>query len=478
MEYSLVILAVILILAAKDVFQKRHTIVHNFPLVGWSRYILEKMGAPLRQYWFANNSEERPFNRSERSWVYASSKLENNFSGFGSDKDFQHLDHIFIKNALLASPSKKYKFDSLPCRKIMGKNRAKPYFPKSIVNISGMSYGALSAAAVTALNKGALMAHCYQNTGEGGLSPFHKNGGDIIFQLGTGYFGARYWDGEFNLPQLVDLCKKNPFIKAIEIKLSQGAKPGKGGVLPGAKVTKEISEIRGVPLGKDVISPGYHTAFSNIDEMLDFIETIADATGLPVGIKSAVGQLDDWSILAYKMKATGKGPDFITIDGGEGGTGAAPISFADHVSLPFKEAFTSVYKIFKKAGIEEQVVWIASGKLGLPAKAIMAFSMGADMINVGREALLALGCIQSQLCHTNNCPTGITTNSLWRQKGLDPTIKSLRVLNYLNALKKEILEITHACGFDHPTRIPMSDVALNCGNNTINSLFEIYHYEK
>ena len=369
----------------------------------------------------------------------------------------------------------------VPCAKVMGlyNNRRKPYRPYSVVNISAMSYGSLSAAAVEALNKGALKAGCFHNTGEGGLSPYHSFGADVIFHFGTGYFGIRDDKGNFSLDKIGQLVDKNPFVKAIEIKLSQGAKPGKGGVLPAAKITQEIADIRHIPLGQDVISPAYHSAFSNVTKMLALIEQIADKTGLPVGFKSAVGKMEMWEELADLMVKTGKGPDFITIDGGEGGTGAAPPAFADHVSLPFVYAFRNVYKVFADRGLTDRIVFIASGKLGFPASALMAFSMGADLINMARESMMSIGCIQAQICHTNRCPAGVATNSKWLQAGLDPTLKSMRFYNYATTLRKEILEITHAAGYEHPSQMKMTDVDISMGdNNLTQTLKEAYGYEK
>lgn len=260
-----------------------------------------------------------------------------------------------------------------------------------------MSFGSLSAKAVESLNKGAHKAGAYHNTGEGGLSPYHSNGSDVVFHFGTGYFGVRSSDGNLDLDKLERLVENNSFVRAIEIKLSQGAQPGKGGVLPGKKITAEIASIKGVEEGKDVLSPSSHKCFTTLDEMLDLIEVIAErtGTGLPVGIKSAVGKTELWEELASKMKQRGTGPDFISIDGGEGGTGAAPPSFADHVALPFFRAFATVYTIFQEQNLCDRVVFIASGKLGLPANAVRAFAMGADVINVVREAMMSIGCIQA-----------------------------------------------------------------------------------
>ena len=334
--------------AIRDIFfQKAHTISHNYPIVGHLRYWLESIGPEMRQYFVANNREELPFNRIERSWIYASAKKENNYEGFGTDRDIYKHQHIFIKNAMIGfqmpetHPNKKNPY-FLPCAKVMGayNQRRKPYRPASIINVSAMSFGSLSAAAIESLNKGVERCGAYHNTGEGGLSPYHKQGGDVIFHFGTGYFGVRSREGGFSMDKLKVLIDENPCIKAIEIKLSQGAKPGKGGVLPGSKITHELAEIRGVEVGKDVISPPTHKAFSNIPELLELIESIAEETGLPVGIKAAIGKIEQWEELADLMKKKGKGPDFITIDGGEGGTGAAPPSFADHVSLPWTYGFS------------------------------------------------------------------------------------------------------------------------------------------
>ncbi|MBT8309673.1 MAG: FMN-binding glutamate synthase family protein, partial [Flavobacteriaceae bacterium] len=396
------IIIALAIIAIRDVLQKKHTIRHNFPIVGRLRYWFESIGPEMRQYFVANNREELPFNRIERGWVYASSKNENNYEGFGTDRDIYAHQHIFINNAMMPYKVGKDHPNSedktfLPCAKVMGEfnKRKKPYRPASVINVSAMSFGSLSAKAVESLNKGVKIAGAYHNTGEGGLSPYHRHGGDVVFHFGTGYFGVRAEDGGFSMEKMVKLVEDNPFVRAIEVKLSQGAKPGKGGVLPGKKITKEIAAIRGVEVGKDVLSPPNHKAFSTVPELVDFIEDIAEQTGLPVGIKAAIGKLDQWEELAEIMLKTGKGPDFIAVDGGEGGTGAAPPSFADHVSLPWVYGFADLYKLFKDKGLSDRVVWIGSGKLGFPAKAAMAFAMGADCINVAREAMMSIGCIQA-----------------------------------------------------------------------------------
>ena len=480
------ILIVIAVIAIRDVLQKKHTISHNFPIVGHLRYLLESIGPELRQYFVANNREELPFNRIERSWIYASAKNENNYEGFGTDRDIYAHQHMFINNAMFP-----YKIDEnhpnnidnsfLPCAKVIGAHnkRKKPYRPASIVNVSAMSFGSLSAKAVESMNKGVKMANAYHNTGEGGLSPHHSHGGDVVFHFGTGYFGVRAKDGGFSMEKMKKLVEDNPFIRAIELKLSQGAKPGKGGVLPGAKITQEIADIRGVEVGKTVLSPPNHKAFSTIPELVDFIEAIAEETGLPVGIKAAIGKLDQWEELADLMVKTGKGPDFITVDGGEGGTGAAPPSFADHVSLPWVYGFGDLYKLFQTKGLSEQIVFIGSGKLGFPAKAAMAFAMGADIINVAREAMMSIGCIQAQVCHTNKCPTGIATQNKWLQNGIDPTLKSVRLAQYFKSFRKEFIEITHAAGYEHPCQFTMDDIEVNVDDHNLSKeLSSTYGYIK
>jgi len=481
------IILLLLIVLIRDVFfNRKHAITHNFPVVGHIRYWLETIGPELRQYIVANNREELPFNRSERGWIYASSKKENNYEGFGTDQDIHAPNYHFVKPSLFpfkmgeGHPNLKER-DFLPCAKVMGEanGRRRPYRPRSVVNVSAMSFGSLSAAAISSLNQGAKKAGCYHNTGEGGLSPYHSNGADVVFHFGTGYFGVRGKDGQFSMDYLEKLVENNSFVRAIEVKLSQGAKPGKGGVLPGEKITAEIAAIRGVEKGRDVVSPAFHTAFEGVDGLLDFIEDIAGRTGLPVGIKSAIGRTEQWEYMAQKIKERGIGPDFITVDGGEGGTGAAPPSFANHVSLPFFYGFSTVYSIFQKAGLSDRIVWVASGKLGLPAQAIKAFAMGADVVNIAREAMMSIGCIQAQICHTNRCPSGVATQKKWLQNGINVPLKSDRFANYAKAFRKELLELSMAAGYEHPCQLTMHDIEVSMGDsNYTKTLKDCFGYEK
>jgi glutamate synthase domain-containing protein 2 len=452
------VVGAILLLALHDLLQRRHALLRAYPVLGRARFMLEKIGPELRQYWFSEDKQERPFDRTQRNWIYESAKGEPNTFGFGTEGELEGSpNYLVIRHAPFPHPAPgrgkpggppRYE---LPCAKVLGGHRRRrhAFRPQSAVNVSAMSFGALSGPAVVSLNSGAKRAGCMQNTGEGGLSEYHLNGGELIFQIGTAYFGCRDKDGNFNLEDLKETIARGP-VRALEVKLSQGAKPGLGGLLPAAKMTKEIAKVREVPAGQDCVSPAAHKAFSNADEMLDFVEMLAAETGLPVGIKSAVGEEAFWVELAGLMAAGDRGVDFVTIDGGEGGTGAAPLVFTDHVSLPFKLGFTRAYKAFAREGIEDRVVFIGSGKLGLPEAALFAFSLGADMVNVAREAMIAIGCIQAQICHTGKCPVGITTQNRWLQRAIKPGDKSQRLAGYIVALRGELYSLARACGVAHP----------------------------
>jgi len=477
------IVVVVGIVFLYDVTQKKHAILHNYPVLGHMRYFLEMIGPELRQYWVAHDKEEMPFDRTERSWIYATSKGANSYFGFGTTEMQYGIGYPIIKNAAFPFPEKDATYlnddpSAIPCVKIVGAmhNRRRPWRPNSIVNVSAMSFGALGKNAISALNIGAGIAGCYHNTGEGGVSKYHLLGGTVVWQIGTGYFGACDEDGKFSIDVVAERVANNPQIRAIEIKLSQGAKPGKGGVLPGSKVVGEIAETRGVKEGTDCISPNAHSQFSTTDELIDFVELIAERTGLPVGIKAAIGETHFWEELADKMKTRRQGVDFITVDGSEGGTGAAPLTYADHVSLPFKIGFMRVYQIFQHAGLSRGIVWIGSGKLGFPDRAIVAYAMGCDMISIAREAMLAIGCIQSQACHTGHCPTGIATMSSWRQGGLHVDTKAQRLGRYVQGFRKELLSLAHTAGYEHPAQFTPSDVELSTGVNKFSELGEVIGY--
>jgi glutamate synthase domain-containing protein 2 len=469
----------LLAVVAHDLAQRRHAILRNFPLVGHLRFVLEAVGPELRQYIVTDNDEERPFTRDQRRWVYTSAKSENNYFGFGTDNDLElSSNYTIVKHSAFPLDASAEGGDRLPCAKVLGaaRGRAKAFRPSSIVNASGMSYGSLSGPAIESINRGAAIAGCWQNTGEGGVSPHHQHGGDLVFQMGTGYFGCRDDQGRFDLARLRDLVEANP-VRAIEIKLSQGAKPGLGGVLPAAKVNREIAGIRGVAVGVTCISPSRHSAFGSTDELLDFVERLADATGLPVGIKSAVGDGGFWDELAELMATTGRGVDFVNIDGGEGGTGAAPLAFSDHVALPFKVGFARAYRAFAERDLTDGVVFAGAGKLGFPDAGLFAFALGCDLLAVGREAMLSVGCIQAQRCHTGRCPTGVATQSRWLTRGLDPTLKSVRFANYVSTLRHELLQLSLACGVEHPALVGADRIEVLDGRFGSTTVRELFGYE-
>jgi glutamate synthase domain-containing protein 2 len=476
--WVLVIVVVLLaVVAVYDLTQKHHAILRNFPIVGHLRYTLEFVGPELRQYIVADNDEERPFSRDQRRWVYASAKGENSYFGFGTDNRLDVVGYPIFRHSAFPIAAESDTADNpaeLPAAKVIGArtNRPGAFRPQSLVNISAMSFGSLSGPAIVALNRGAAQAGCLHNTGEGGISKHHRHGGDLIFQIGTGLFGARDEAGRFSIEALLTSMESAP-VKAIEIKLSQGAKPGLGGVLPASKVTSEIAAARGVPVGVTVRSPSRHAAFDDVEGLVAFVETVAAATGVPVGIKSAIGGVDFWHDLAAEMARTGAGPDFISVDGGEGGTGAAPLVFSDHVALPFRDAFPVVFNAMAAHGLHHDVTFIGSGKLGFIPDAAIALAMGVDIISVGREAMLAIGCIQAQKCHTGHCPTGVATQQRRLTRGLDPTDKGVRLAGYLRSFRHDLLSLSHALGVTHPSQISLEQIAMRASSGAMQDVADV-----
>lgn len=485
--FPFILLGVLLVIGLYDVCQRRHAILRNFPVIGHFRYILEAIGPELRQYIVTDNDEERPFSRDQRRWVYASSKRENNYFGFGTDNDLENSNnYLIIKHSAfpIASPlpgdALYDPLHLLPCAKVLGgwRNRPKAFRPMSVTYVSGMSFGALSGAAVEAINRGCKKAHCLQSTGEGGISKHHQQGGNLMWQIGTGYFGCRDAQGRFNMDQFRETLARNPTIQAIEIKMSQGAKPGLGGMLPAAKVTREVAQARGIPVGRDCISPPGHSAFNSVEGLIDFVEMLASESGLPVGIKSAVGEMEFWDKLTRRMATTKTGPDFVAIDGGEGGTGAAPLVFTDHVALPFKQAFHRVYLKFAEQHLTDHIVFIGSAKLGFPEASLLAFGLGCDMIAAAREPMMAIGCIQAQRCHTGHCPAGVATQNAWLVRGLDPTLKADRLANYMITWRMEIEKLCHAAGVVHPALITTDHVEILDRQFDSTTLSKVFGYRQ
>ena len=481
-----VVVVIFVVVAGYDLLQRRHALLRNFPIVGHLRYLLEAIGPELRQYIVTDNDSDKPFSRDQRRWVYTSAKQRDTHFGFGTDNDLEGSSNYLVVKQV-SFPLLEPGADApdgppayrIPCAKVLGAHRGRraAFRFDSVVNISSMSYGALGSSAVTAINQGAALAGCLQGTGEGGLTEFHRQGGDLVWQIGTGYFGCRDDYGNFSIDRFRDVVESTPTVRAIDIKLSQGAKPGLGGLLPGAKVTKEIAAIRGVPVGVDCVSPSAHTAFHDADSLLDFAENLADVSGLPVGIKSAVGDDALFHDLARLMAVDARGIDFITIDGGEGGTGAGPLAFTDHVSLPFKVGFSRVYRIFAEAGLTDRIVFLGAGKLGFPEAGLLAFALGCDGVNVGREAMFSIGCVQAQRCHTGRCPTGVATHSSWLNRGLDPELKAVRCANYVTRLRQEMLQLTRACGKAHPARVTLDDLEVLGDHFDTRSARDVFGYE-
>lgn len=453
-----VLIASFLVWLIRDIVQKKHAVLRNYPVIGHLRFFFEKQGDFFRQYLFAGEREEMPFNRSARNWIYRAAKNVGGAIGFGSTNDLREPGSIIFVNAAFPVLDQ----DELPTPPmIIGEAYCRqPFTARSLVNISGMSYGAISAPAVESLARGAAIAGCWINTGEGGLSPYHQAGNpDIIMQIGTAKYGVRDMEGKFSRERARELGE---IVKAFEIKLSQGAKPGKGGVLPAAKVTREIAAIRGIPERVASQSPNRHPEIANVDELLGWIADLRDLTGRPVGIKTAIGGWDFINDLCEAVLRRGVefAPDFITIDGGEGGSGAAPQILADHMGLPIMEALPRVVDALLEAGLKERIRVVASGKLATPARAAWALCTGADFINTARGFMFALGCIQAMRCHTNTCPTGITTHNKRLQNGLVVAEKYIRVAHYAENMNHELEMIAHACGLRHPRELRREHVRL------------------
>jgi len=433
----------------QDITQKKHAILRNYPVIGHLRYFFEQLGEYFRQYFFLGDREEMPFNRATRGWVYRLAKNEGGVIGFGSTYDLHQPGALLFVNA--GFPVLEEDQAPTPPLVIGEGYAAKPFVARSLINISGMSYGALSRPAVLALSRGAAEAGCWMDTGEGGLAPAHLEGGaDIIMQIGTAKYGVRDAEGHLSDARLRELAAIDA-VKAFEIKLSQGAKPGKGGVLPAAKVTPEIAAIRGIPVGVDSISPNRHRDIGNVNELLDMIVRVRTLTGKPVGIKTAIGGRRFLHELCEAILRRGldTAPDFIAVDGGEGGSGAAPQALADHMALSIDEALPRVVDTLIEFGLRERVRVIAAGKLVTSARAAWALACGADFVNTARGFMFSLGCVQAMRCHQNTCPTGITTHDPKLQRGLVVEEKYLRVAHYARNMNKEIDMIAHACGLRH-----------------------------
>ncbi|WP_425101630.1 FMN-binding glutamate synthase family protein [Tropicibacter sp. S64] len=432
-----------------DRTQTADAILRNYPVIGRFRHLFTTLGEFFRQYFFAMDREEMPFNRAQRNWVDEASKGTSNSVAFGSTRNLNIPGTPIFMNAVFPPLDDQFgKTEPM----VFGPTCREPYAAPSIFNISGMSYGALSKPAVRALSRGAKLANIWMNTGEGGLSPFHLEGGcDIVYQIGTAKYGVRDKEGNLSDEKLRQMAA-HPEVKMFEIKLSQGAKPGKGGILPGEKVSKEIAEIRGIEEGKPSISPNRHKEVDDFGDLLDLIHHIREVTGKPVGFKTCMGSADPWFdfFKLIRERGTDYAPDFITVDGGEGGTGAAPMPLMDLVGMPLKEALIRMVDLRDLAGLHDRIRIIASGKLTQPGDVAWAICAGADVVASARGFMFSLGCIQAMKCNKNTCPTGITTHDKGLQQGLVVEEKDKRVARYAKAVIHEVETIAHSVGVAEP----------------------------
>ena len=442
----------IIVMYIVDKTQTKQAIRHNFPVIGRFRYVFEEMGEFFRQYFFSMDREEMPFNRAQRSWAYRAAKNVDNTVAFGSTRSLRQTGTTMFVN----HPFPTLRSDAVECaEQTIGPGCTSPFRTSALFSISGMSYGAISTPAVRALSNGARKAGIWMNTGEGGLSPYHLEGGcDIVFQIGTAKNGVRDLAGNLSDDKLREVAA-HAQLRMFEIKLSQGAKPGKGGILPGAKVTEEIASIRGIQRGEDAISPNRHLDISSNDDLINMIEHVREVTGKPVGFKAVIADetwLDDLFSNIYQ-RGSDAAPDFITVDGADGGTGAAPLPLIDDMGLPLRESLPMLANKLIEYGLRERVKIIASGKLITPADVAWALCLGADFCVSARGFMFSLGCIQALQCNKNTCPTGITTHNPKLQRGLDPADKAERVASYAKNLCYEVGMIAHSCGVNEPREL-------------------------
>ncbi|WP_323775424.1 FMN-binding glutamate synthase family protein [Leisingera sp.] len=463
----------LVVIYIRDKTQTDSTLRRNYPVVARFRYFFEHMGEFFRQYFFALDREEMPFNRAERSWVYRAAKNVDSTIAFGSTRDLRPAGTVYFANCPFPALAQ----DATPAASVtIGPYARHPYTTDSIFNISGMSFGAISVPAVRALSHGARKAGIWLNTGEGGLSPYHLEGGaDIVFQIGTGKFGVRKPEGGFDEDKLRAVAAHDS-VRMFELKLSQGAKPGKGGILPGAKVTPEIAAIRGLIPGEDAISPNRHPEVSTVSDLLDMIAYIREVTGKPAGFKAVLGAYGFIEGLCQEILSRGveSAPDFITIDSADGGTGAAPMSLIDNMGMPLRESLPLTVDILTRYGLRERIKVCASGKLINPSEVAWAFCAGADFVNSARGFMFALGCIQALQCNRNTCPTGITTHDPKLQFGLDPASKSERVAYYAKNMKKEAEIIAHSCGVAEPRLLQRYHARIVLDNGRSVSMDELF----
>lgn len=463
------VLGPVVALGVWDSFQTRHTIRRNFPVVGHFRYLLEGIGPELHQYFVENATDGTPIDRTHRTYVYSRAKREHQVHPFGTELDLGRTGYAFMAHSIYPAPHL-----SPPPRVLIGGPACTQPYAASVFNIAAMSYGSLSRQAVEALNIGAREGGFFHCTGEGGIAPWHLKGGDLCFQIGTGYFGARTPEGAFS-PEHFRENALRPEVKLIELKLSQGAKPGHGGILPAAKNNAEVARIRGVRPHTRIDSPPYHTAFAGPDGLLAFVGRLRElADGKPVGIKLCVGERAEFEALAALMARTGMAPDFVVVDGAEGGTGAAPIDFSNHVGMPLEEGLTFVVDVLHRHGLRDRIRVLAAGKVITAFDIYRTLCIGADVCYSARGMMLALGCIQALECHLNSCPTGITTDKPGLTRGLVVADKSVRVRNYHHETVEDFLDLVAAAGITDLAQLDRTRLWKRLGPDEIRRYDEIH----
>ena len=472
--WSFVVYGPLTALGIYDLLQKKHTIERNFPIFGHLRFVMEDLRPKIQQYFIESDTNGTPFNRQNRTVIYQRAKKVDDTRPFGTELDVYENGYEWLNHSIAALDHSK--LDIAPRVTVGGPFCKQPY-SASVFNISAMSFGSLSENAILALNAGAKIGNFAHNTGEGGLSQYHlQPGGDIIWQIGTGYFSCRHNDGTINYEAFAERAVL-PQVKMIEIKLSQGAKPGHGGILPAAKVTPEIAKIRLVEMGQDVISPPGHTAFSTPIEMMHFIQKLRDLSGgKPVGFKLCVGHKSEFLAICKAMIKTGIYPDFITVDGGEGGTGAAPLEFSNSVGMPLREALAFVYDALTGFDLKKHIRIIASGKVATGFDLVKNFALGADMCNSARGMMFALGCIQALTCNSNTCPTGVATQDKELMKGLVIDDKKVRVANFHNQTVSSAIQMIGAAGLQHPDDIHRIFIYRRISASEIKRYSELFPY--
>jgi len=463
------LLSALVLVGISDLQQTHHAILRNYPIIGHLRFLLEFIRPELRQYFIESDNEAVPFSRSQRSLVYARAKGESDKRPFGTQLDVREVGYEWLTHSI--SPSV---IDSHDFRVSVGGPQCKHPYDISLFNVSAMSFGALSANAVMALNLGAKKGGFAHDTGEGSISRYHReHGGDLIWEIGSGYFGCRNEDGTFSAERFVQNAM-SPQVKMIEIKLSQGAKPGHGGVLPGPKVTPEIAEARGVPVGVDCVSPAAHSSFSNPVELLQFVQKLRElCEGKPVGFKLCIGHPWEWFGIAKAMQKTGIYPDFIVVDGSEGGTGAAPVEFTDHMGMPMLEGLRLVHNTLVGLKLRKQIRLGASGKIISGFDVMRTLALGADWCNSARGFMFALGCIQAQTCHTGNCPTGVTTQDPKRQVALVVPSKADRVRNFHRQTLESVQEMLQATGLSAPSDLRLNHIMRRVSEHEVQNLSDL-----